>query len=97
MGQDGILRAGWQPALDGLFCKRREASYQLAAGCQPCPTIRLAPPLYFASLNNAESGRSQSSIRHQPEADYSETVVGQVNRPAPLALFPSIRLRRKCH
>ena len=49
MGQDGILRAGCQPALDGLFCKRREASYQLAASCQPCPTTPLAPSLYFAT------------------------------------------------
>src|SRR3984957_19764299 len=56
VGQDGILRAGWQPALDGLFCKRREASYQLAAGCQPCPTTRLAPSLYFASLNRQAAG-----------------------------------------
>jgi len=59
VGQDGILRAGCQPALDGLFCKRREASYQLAAGCQPCPTTRLAPSLYFASLNRESTEDGQ--------------------------------------
>ena len=36
-GQDGILRAGWQPALYGPFCKLRQAGYQPAAGCQPAP------------------------------------------------------------
>jgi hypothetical protein len=37
VGQDGILRAGWQPVLCGPFCKLRQAGYQPAAGFQPAP------------------------------------------------------------
>ena len=36
VGQDGILRAGWQPAPGG-HSQRLKAGYQPAAGCQPAP------------------------------------------------------------
>jgi len=35
--KDGILRAGWQPALCGPFSTLRQAGYQPAAGFQPAP------------------------------------------------------------
>ena len=38
VGQDGILRAGWQPALGGLLAIV-QAGYQPAAGCQPAPQL----------------------------------------------------------
>jgi hypothetical protein len=38
VGQDDILRAGWQPAPAGLFTKV-PAGYQPAAGCQPAPQL----------------------------------------------------------
>jgi len=37
VGQDVILRAGWQPALDGPSSKGK-AGYQPAAGLPTCPT-----------------------------------------------------------
>jgi len=37
VGQDGILRGGWEPALYGPFCKLRQTGYQPAAGFQPAP------------------------------------------------------------
>ena len=37
VGQDGILRAGWQPAPCGHCADIDEAGYQPAAGCQPAP------------------------------------------------------------
>jgi hypothetical protein len=43
VGQDGILRAGCQPAMDGPFCTRRQAGYQPAAGCQPAPQAGAIP------------------------------------------------------
>src|ERR1022692_394954 len=38
VGQDAILRAGWQPAPTGLLT-RVPAGYQPAAGCQPAPQL----------------------------------------------------------
>ena len=53
VGQDGILRAGWQPA-------RPKAGYQPAAGCQPAPQAGSLP-------NNASADGAWRSLSH-PEA-----------------------------
>src|ERR1035441_9311224 len=55
VGQDGILRAGWQPALGGHL--------QTPAGGVPnCPTSQHLPSRYFARFNNCVTGAARRSI-----------------------------------
>src|ERR1035438_2496971 len=52
VGQDGILRAGWQPAPGLAFLQGVPAGYQPAAGCQPAPQL----------LPNSRSGENSGNI-----------------------------------
>src|ERR1017187_279041 len=49
-GQDGILRAGWQPALGG-HSQTPAGGLSTRRRLPTCPTSRHFPPLYFASLD----------------------------------------------
>jgi hypothetical protein len=50
VGQDGILRAGWQPALVGLL-NAIQAGCPPAAGFQPAPQVFVIPYSVLALKN----------------------------------------------
>src|SRR5437879_5563230 len=83
-GADGILRAGWQPALYVRSCKLRPAGYQPAAGFQPAPQATQG-----SSCGTKPGSARPPGIRRKAAYAASESsICGALQQPFPTGGMP---------